>query len=234
MIFNRAILKVGNSEYDILRFNQKFQRDVDPKGRPCSVYYGGEIYVQFESTDNMQLFRKMIDEDLPTIDGSIEVFAGSDKVCVKRIEFKEAYVYSYGEDIQCIGWAPMTTTVAISPMRLDYNNNILRLDRKWPRASCWQKYEEEKVKYMKKEGSIPNIRITDAYWIDGKKRKHFDLFVDHPVTLFVELEDCMTNETVNLKFENDEKTHSFEHSGKVRQNGIMEIENFQLKRKNNL
>lgn len=49
MIPNRAILKIGNSKYDILRFNQKFQRDIDAKGRPSSAYYGGEIIVQMDS-----------------------------------------------------------------------------------------------------------------------------------------------------------------------------------------
>lgn len=127
MIITITVLKMDNSEYDILRFNQTFQRDVDIKGRPCSVYYGGEIYVQFASTDNIQLFRKMIHEDVPTIDGVIEVFSGSDDVCAKRIVFKEAYVYSYGEDIQCVGWTPTTTDVMISPMRLDYNTQLYTL-----------------------------------------------------------------------------------------------------------
>lgn len=66
MILNRAILKVGNSEYDILRFNYKFQRDTDAKGRPYGNYYGGEISVQLESTDNIRLFQQMIRKDVPT------------------------------------------------------------------------------------------------------------------------------------------------------------------------
>ena len=41
----------------------------------------------------------------------------------------------------------MTTTLSISPMRLDFNNT-LRLDRCWPEAPHgWQKYEAKEVKY---------------------------------------------------------------------------------------
>lgn len=162
MIAGRAILKVNNSEYDILKFNHKFQRDIDAKGRPCSNYYGGEISVMLETTDNIQLLQQMIHKDMPTIDGSIEVLSGSDENCIKRIEFKEAYIYSYGEDMQSTGGLPMATTVMISPMRLDYNNNILRLDRKWPRAKHgWQKYEEE-VKYVKSESQAPPTPLVTA------------------------------------------------------------------------
>lgn len=146
MIVRRAILKVNNSEYDILRFNHKFQRDIDAKGRPCSNYYGGEMSVMLESTDSIQLFQQMIRKDMPTVDGSIEVLSGSDEVCVKRIDFKEAYIYSYGEQMQSASPLPMTTTIMISPMRLDFNN-LLRLDRLWPRAKHgWQKFVEEEGK----------------------------------------------------------------------------------------
>jgi len=154
MVINRAILKVRDSEYDILRFNYKFQRDVDRRGRPCSVYYGGEMSVKLESTDDTTLFKQLIDEDMPTVDGSIEVLSGDDEVCVRKIEFKEAYIYSYGEQMQCTSSLPMTTTVSISPMRLDFNNNTLRLDRKWPRANGWQKYVEEST-YIKPTPQAP-------------------------------------------------------------------------------
>lgn len=233
MILNRAILKVGNSEYDILRFNYKFQRDADAKGRPYGNYYGGEISVQLESTDNIRLFQQMIHKDAPTVDGSIEVLSGNDGICVRRIDFKEAYIYSYGEHMQCASWLPMITTIAISPIRLDFNR-MLRLDRKWPRAPYgWQKYEEEEVKIVQKP-SGQKAKIIEAYWIDEKKRKHFDIFIDHPITLFVEFEDYEVNKIIHLKFENDDKTHFFEYSGEVGRNGIMEIDNFQLKQNKEL
>lgn len=149
MIIRRAVLKVDELEYDILRFNYKFQRDVDAKGRPRSVYYGGNLCVQFESTDDTKLLQRMIHKNMPTIDGSIEVLSGCDELCIRRIEFKDAYIYSYGESLPCMGWQPMTTTVAISPMRLNFHNNRLPLDRRWPETTGhWTRCEKKEVKHV--------------------------------------------------------------------------------------
>lgn len=182
--------------------------------------------VMLESTDNNRLFQQMIHEDISTVDGSIEVLSGDDEVCVRRIEFKEAYIYAYGEDMQSYSRLPMTTNVSISPMRMDFNDR-LKIDRRWPDYNGWGKVKEE-VKYVRAK-SVPNTRMTDAYWIDGKNNEVRELFLNHPVTLFVAFENYTTNKTINLKFENEDKTHSFEHSGVVEPNGIMKIENFQLK-----
>lgn len=72
-----------------------------------------------------------------------------DEVCVRRIEFEEAYIYQYTEEMQRAGPSNMTTNIAISPMRLDINNKTLRLDRREKYAPFgWQEYEEEEVKYI--------------------------------------------------------------------------------------
>lgn len=229
MVPSKTILKVGKSEYDILRFNQKFQRDIDAKGRPCSVYYGGEIVVQIESTDNVRLFEQMIDEDMPTVDGSIEVSSGDDERCIRRIDFKEAYIYSYGEEMQVGSWLPMTTTIAISPMRLDYNN-LLKIDRRWPDYNGWEKVKEE-VKYVKVK-SAPNVRITDAYWIDDKNNEVRELVTDNEVTLYVVLEEYTIGQTICLKFEDsdDMGVYRADCSGEVNNDGLLVIEDFKMKK----
>ncbi len=129
MNLTKAVLKVNNQKYDILRFSHTFQRDVDQKGRPCSHIYGGEIFAQVESTEDSELFRLMTSKDKPKVTGSIEVLSGDDEVCIKRIEFEDAYIYQFIEEMQRAGPSNMTTNVAISPMRLDINNKMLRLDR---------------------------------------------------------------------------------------------------------
>lgn len=230
MIINRAILKVKGEEYDILRFNYKFQRDVDSKGRPRGVYYGGEMSVELESTENIQLFQQMIHKDMPTVDGSIDVLSSDGEVCVRRIAFKEAYIYSYGEEAQCVGSFPMTTNISISPMCLDFNNNILRLDRKWPRGNGWQKYVEE-VKSVRRK-SAPNIRITDAYWIDEKDNEVRELVTNNEVTLYVVLEEYDIGQTISLAFEDSDKMglYKADCSGTINKDGLLVIENFKMKR----
>lgn len=226
----QAMLKLNGKDYNIHRMNYKFERDIDVKGRPCSCYYGGSIVVEFESTDDMAVFRNMIDEDMPASSGEILVTTGEDGLILRRLAFSDAYIYAYGEQMNSTSGLPMITTIFISPIRLDVNKN-LRLNRRWPEANGWEVMKPEEVKVAQKTVNEQNVKLVDAYWIDKKGQKHFDLFIDRPVTLFVKFEDYTTNKIVNLKFENDDKTLSFEHSGKVGQNGIMEIENFQLKQK---
>lgn len=230
MIINRAKLIINESEYDILRFNYKFQRDTDTKGRPVGVYYGGEISVLLESTANIRLFEQMIHKDMPMVDGSIEVFSGEDEVCIRRIEFKEAYIYSYGEHLKCASWLPMLTTVAISPMRLDFNNTI-RLDRKWPRANYWQNYQPEEVKYVRGE-STPNVRITDAYWINENGNKVRDLVTDQEVTLYIVLEYFTIGQMIDVTFEDSDNmgVYRADCSGTVNKDGLLIIENFKMKK----
>lgn len=236
MIMTRAILRINELEYDILKFNYKFQRDTDAKGRPYGNYYGGEISVQLESTDNIRLFQQMIRKDVPTVDGSIEVLSGNDGICVRRIKFEEAYIYSYGEHMQSASYLPMTTTIAISPIRLDFNNKMIRLDRKWPRAPYgWQKYEEEKVKYAKgvSHEEKKSMKIIEAYWIDKNNKKRKDLLTDYPVKLYIVLEEYTIGAEAKFHFANEENKDwdAADFSGIIDKNGIVEIDDFQLIKK---
>lgn len=226
----RATLKLNGNDYGIRRMNYKFERDIDAKGRPCSCYYGGSIVVEIESTDDVSIFRNMIDEDMPVSSGEILITTGQDELPLRCLTFSDAYVYAYAEQMSSTSGLPMITTISISPMKLDIDKN-LRLNRRWPEANGWELMKPEEVKIAQKPVNEKIVKLVDAYWIDEKGQKHFDLFIGHPVTLFLKFEDYTTNKIVNLKFENDDKTLTFEHSGKVGPNGIMEVENFQLKQK---
>lgn len=142
----RGTLKLDSAEYDILQVNYYFQRDVDAKGRPWGCYYGGEITLQIESTDDTRILQQMIHKDVPPSRGSIEIY-GNDDMCVRRIEFEKAYIYSVGEQMHSQSYLPMVMTVCISPLRLDFNNNVLRLDRRWPYANGWENYKPVEKKW---------------------------------------------------------------------------------------
>lgn len=49
MAFKASFKFSDSREFDVLRWDVKFNRDVDPKGRPASDIYGGKIYVEVES-----------------------------------------------------------------------------------------------------------------------------------------------------------------------------------------
>lgn len=144
MIITGGKLILDSAEYDILEFNYHFQRDTDAKGRPCGVYYGGEMLVRIESADDTRILQQMIHKDVPPSRGSIEIY-GMDDRCVRRIEFEKAYIYAVGEQLSNCSWLPMTTTICISPLRLDFNK-VLRLDRRWPYANGWEHYKPEQHK----------------------------------------------------------------------------------------
>ena len=44
MAFKASFKFSDSREFDVLRWDVKFNRDVDPKGRPASDIYGGKIY----------------------------------------------------------------------------------------------------------------------------------------------------------------------------------------------
>lgn len=188
---------------------------------------GGEIALQIETTDNDLLFGRMVDKGMPMVDGSIEVLSGNGQVCIRRIEFKEAYIYSYGERMQSYSSLPMTTTIRISPMRLDYNNNILRLDRKWPRAKHgWQKFVEEKVKHAE-NGPDKSPEITNIYWKDADGNRISNLPRQGIATLCAQTENTDEGDTVCFDVEL-ENGNTISVSGKVDFNGFVEITNINL------
>lgn len=145
MTITNARLTLGGSTYEILRFGYTFQRYIDSKGRPCGVYFGGEIEVQVESTDDEDLFWYMVDKDMPEANGAIEVLSGPDGSCVRRIAFKEAYVYAYSEEVHCRTGQPMVTTIRITPMLMSFND-VLSLGRRWPQErGSWERLKKEEA-----------------------------------------------------------------------------------------
>ncbi|WP_373126855.1 type VI secretion system tube protein TssD, partial [Bacteroides sp. HPS0048] len=53
MAFKASFKFSDSREFDVLNWRVKFNRDVDPKGRPASDIYGGTIYVEVESTGSV-------------------------------------------------------------------------------------------------------------------------------------------------------------------------------------
>lgn len=113
-------------------------------------------------------------------------------------------------------------------MRLDFNNNTLRLDRKWARVNGWQKYVEEEVKYVIAT-STPNMRITDAYWVDDKGNEQRKLDIEALVTLYVKVDNPIIGKTVDLCFtDSDTEGGTIVYSGKIDSSGIIELKNFRM------
>ena len=230
MITNRAILKINKSKYDILRFKYGFQRDVDSRGLPCSNIYGGSIFVQIESTEDVKFFQLATDEDMPTVNGCIELLSDDDDYCIRRIAFEGAHIFCMGEQMQNFSSIPMIKTVCISPMRLEFND-MLKIDRRWPKyPHNWDRVKEDIKPVVKRSSS--SIQIIDAYWLNEENNKIRDLVTDIEVTLYIVLEDYTVGQTIGLTFEdsNNMGIYRADCSGVVNKDGLLVLEYFKMEK----
>jgi len=77
-------------------------------------------------------------------------------------------------------------------------------------------------------------RIVDAYWIDEEGKRQRKLITDSPVTLYIELMNFTSGVKANFHFENqDNDGEHANYSGTVGEDGIVKIEEFQLKLNDN-
>ena len=233
-------LTIGSESFDVLGFDYGFNIMTDAKGRPNSHYFGGNIRVCIASTSNTTIFEHLIhgiefDKALSdgsfsyknTISGKIEVRDG-EGMLKRLLEFPMAYISMYEEECYCQTGDAMTYTFDIIPLKLhiDKTIKIKRLVDAPKYNGLWQEDEAETT-IIATTQSDGDIRITDAYWLDGENQiRDFD--VPTPVTLYIVTENCDAGESVSFTFEG-EGGEPITFSGSVNGDGIAVIENFELK-----
>jgi hypothetical protein len=228
-------LKIGTERYDVLQCQYGFGRVVTPLGWPGRGVNGGDIILVMESTKSNTLFEEFTRKRVTPISGSIEIYEVDEKIVVRTIAFEEAFLYSIGENMQKDSSLPMTMTIAISPLRLDFDHKI-RLDRRWPQTQgfWWEEHKREEEPIVVSKEDDPTYIIKDAYWIDEEGNQIRDLSVDVPVTLYVVLADYTAGNTINLTFENEDAddVKTVKYSGIVDDTGIVTIDNFKFESSN--
>lgn len=160
MINGRAILKIDNTKYDILRCGYTFKRDIDAKGRPLAGLQGGDIWVDIESKEDNILLIKMTLPKVPPISGSIEFWGSNDEEelqLLREVKFEKAWIYEQGEAMIGYSFLPIITRVRIAPVRLDIGDRV-KLDRRWPETYgfFWEKYKPKEVKIGPSRGVEKN------------------------------------------------------------------------------
>ena len=113
MAFKASFKFSDSREFDVLRWDVKFNRDVDPKGRPASDIYGGKIYVEVESTPDTIVLDKMFKQYQP-VNGSIVFKKADEDAKMKELVFENGYVVEYEEALNVANPYPMTIKFAIS------------------------------------------------------------------------------------------------------------------------
>ncbi len=126
----KATLKMGGKEFDILHCNYAFRRDVDNKGRPSSIIYGGTVQVVIESTEDTSLLESMVNNIYKAQNGSV-IFKKSDEDAkMKELQFTDAYIVQYTESLDVTGRSPMSISFTLSARTIKVSNAELVND--WP------------------------------------------------------------------------------------------------------
>ena len=131
MAFKASFKFSDSREFDVLNWRVKFNRDVDPKGRPASDIYGGTIYVEVESTPDTIVLDKMFKQYQP-VNGNI-VFKKADEDAKMKVVGVIAWLASlveYEEALNVANAYPMTVKFAISAQTVKMDEATFTQD--WP------------------------------------------------------------------------------------------------------
>lgn len=116
----RAALEVDGSKFRVRHCTYSLHQNIDENGRPSTQVMGGTIQIEVESSDDTALVDWMID---PTgkKSGKIEFSKTDEEGVLKVVEFEDAFLTSYTENMDAISNVPMTENLVISCKKLTSN-----------------------------------------------------------------------------------------------------------------
>lgn len=225
-----ATLNIRNKSYDLLRCNYRFTRKIDSKGVPMGGMQGGNIIVEFESTEDTLLLEQFLGQAPQKISGSIEIHDQEEMTVVRTIAWEEAYVYAASEVMDGNSALPMTQTFEITPLRMDFNRAV-RIDRRFPQTNAfwWEEYVPEKMTMVSVvDEEEPEPEIIKVLWKDADGQQEIsELPEDMIVSLYAQVKNGVDDQevTFNMELENGEK---IEIKGTVSK-GIVVVKGIDLK-----
>ncbi|PKH51856.1 type VI secretion system needle protein Hcp [Tenacibaculum sp. Bg11-29] len=128
----RASLELGGKEFDVLATEYEFSRDTDKKGKIASNVYGGRINITIESTADSSVIEAMLNSQFKAIEGKIVFKKSEEDSKMKEVEFKNAYIVYYKENLHVNGDVPMTINFTVSAEQMTIGNAAI--DNRWPVA----------------------------------------------------------------------------------------------------
>lgn len=126
----KATLKMGNSEFDVISCSYAFYRDVDVKGRPASIVYGGKIDFVVESTDDTSIIEAMLNNQHKPIDGKVTWTKVDADGTLKELSFEHSFVVAYSEAFSTGGGDSMQIAFSVSAQKIKIGTAELEND--WP------------------------------------------------------------------------------------------------------
>jgi len=127
----KATLSLGGKKYDVLSSSFSFNRSVDPKGRPSSGVYGGEIHMVVESYEDTTLVELMLNKQHTAQSGEISFDQGTADGKMKTIKFTDAFITNYTESASAHGADAMTIQFTLSAREISVGD-VAKLTNEWP------------------------------------------------------------------------------------------------------
>ncbi|MEO8770628.1 MAG: type VI secretion system tube protein TssD [Ferruginibacter sp.] len=126
----KAQLKIGSTPFDVIAMNYSLHREVDGKGRPASVVYGGTINITIESTDDTVIIESMVNNQHKPLDGTITFKKSDEDAKMKELSFEKGYVVNFTETFDTITSKAMLINFTISAQTLKVGGAEHKND--WP------------------------------------------------------------------------------------------------------
>jgi len=126
----KALLKIGSKEFDVISINYSLHREVDGKGRPASIVYGGTINIGVESTDDTSIIEAMVNNQHKPLDGKITFKKSDEDAKMKELEFQKGYVVKFMESFDTVNSQPMIINFTVSAQTIKIGGAEHKND--WP------------------------------------------------------------------------------------------------------
>lgn len=114
----KAQLKIGGKEFDVISCSYALHREVDGKGRPASVVYGGTIDLSIEASEDTSVIEAMVNNQFKPLDGTITFKKSDEDAKMKELSFEKGYIVKFSESFGTLDNRPMLINFTVSAQTL--------------------------------------------------------------------------------------------------------------------
>jgi len=118
----KMTLSMGGKKYDVISTSFSFSRSVDPKGRPSSGVYGGEVHISLESYEDTTSVEIMLMKQNTPQTATITYDQGTNDGKMKELKITDGYIIAYSESASAQSSDAMMVNLTISARELSIGN----------------------------------------------------------------------------------------------------------------
>ncbi|MFC5044996.1 type VI secretion system tube protein TssD [Aquimarina hainanensis] len=113
----KAILKIGNDEFNVLSSSYGLFQETDATGRPSTITRGGKVTVAVESTGS-DVLSNLAFNNFQTTNAELISIKRDTDATLKKLEIKNAYIVKYTEKFDSTGKIPMYEEIVFSAQEI--------------------------------------------------------------------------------------------------------------------